>query len=497
MIKQNRMVATLFLVVLVSLVIIGCSGGSGSSESSSSEDDAVTSEETARPDGWTDESHSKSADPNYDIVFNEDAVGRIDLTISSSNWQSMMTDDNLVSAYGTFGAGSSSGGLLPGGPPVGGIPGGGNGIITATENPIWVPCTFVFNGTTWNYVGVRFKGNSSLRDAWQSGNYKIPFRFDFDEFEDTYPAIDDQRFYGFKKLTLSSGYKDESLIREKVAADIFRTLGVPAPKTSFYRLFIDCGDGAGAKYFGLYTMVEVPDDPMLNEQFGNEDGNLYKPDGTTASFGAGTPSETDFDKETNEDEADFTDVKTLYTAINDTASDSETWKSNLESILDVDGFLNWLAVNTLIQNWDTYGAMTHNYYLYNDEGLLTWIPWDNNESLKDSDAASGGRTPLSLELNESSLDSWPLISRIIEQSSYLAVYQANLETAVNDHFNAATMQAIYQNAHDLIYDYVVGDEGEQVGYTHLSSDDAFINSLDYLNTHVENRVAAVEDYLNP
>ena len=244
-------------------------------------------------------------------------------------------------------------------------------------------------------------------------------------------------------------------------------------------------------------MVEAPDDPMLNEQFGNEDGNLYKPDGTTASFGAGTPSETDFDKETNEDEADFSDVNALYTAINDTTSDSDTWKSNLESILDVDSFLNWLAVNTLIQNWDTYGAMTHNYYLYNNDGLLTWIPWDNNESLKDADAASGGRTPLSLELDESSLDSWPLISRIIEQSSYLAIYQTNLETAVNNHFNPATMQTIYQNAHNLIYDYVVGDDGEQTGYTLLSSEDAFINSLNYLDSHVENRGTAVDDYMNP
>ena len=27
-------------------------------------------------------------------------------------------------------------------------------------------------------------------------------------------------------------------------------------------------------------------------------------------------------------------------------------------------FLDWLALNTLIQDWDTYGYYAHNYYLY-------------------------------------------------------------------------------------------------------------------------------------
>ena len=54
---------------------------------------------------------------------------------------------------------------------------------------------------------------------------------------------------------------------------------------------------------------------------------------------------------------------------------------DLEEVFDVSGFLNYLAVNSVIQNWDTYGIMSHNYYLYHDPttDLLTWIPWDNNE----------------------------------------------------------------------------------------------------------------------
>ncbi len=33
-------------------------------------------------------------------------------------------------------------------------------------------------------------------------------------------------------------------------------------------------------------------------------------------------------------------------------------------------------------NWDSYGNMAHNYYLYNHpEAGLRRIPWDNNESM--------------------------------------------------------------------------------------------------------------------
>jgi spore coat protein H len=61
-------------------------------------------------------------------------------------------------------------------------------------------------------------------------------------------------------------------------------------------------------------------------------------------------------------------------------------KSAGKPFFDRDVFLKYLAVNTIIQNWDTYGRMTHNYYLYNnpDNNLLTWIPWDNNEALQNS-----------------------------------------------------------------------------------------------------------------
>ncbi len=272
---------------------------------------------------------------------------------------------------------------------------------------MFVPAEIFYNDKQWYRVGIRFKGNSSLQGSWQAGILKLSFKLDFDEFEDYYPQIENQRFYGFKKLSLKNNYEDKSFLREKVTAEIFENAGLAVSHTAFYELYVDHGDGP--EYFGLYTLVEEVDDTLIETQFSNGDGNLYKPEDTGASFVNGTFNETDFEKKTNEDDEDWTDIQDLFSALHDETrtSDPVLWRTYLESVFDTDVFLKYLAINTVVQNWDTYGRMTQNYYLYNnpDNGKLTWIPWDNNEALQD------GKMGGALDLDFSNIESgaWPLI----------------------------------------------------------------------------------------
>jgi len=214
---------------------------------------------------WTTDTHSNDVDPNFEEVFDDNAVKRLDLVITSDRWETML--DDMTSLYGTFGVGR-----------------GGNSF--SDENPVFVPAEVFYEGTQWYKVGVRFKGNSSLASAWKSGNMKLSFKLDFDEFEDDYPQIKNQRFYGFKKLSLKNNYNDKSMLREKVAGDIFRNAGLVGSHTAFYTLYVDYGEGP--VYFGLYTLVEEVDDTVIDTQFANNDGNLYQPDGDGASFASGT-----------------------------------------------------------------------------------------------------------------------------------------------------------------------------------------------------------------
>ena len=505
----------LFLAVLTLLSIAGCETltqptDEGISATDYSTDDS--SSEITRPEGWSEKIHGDQVEPDYETVFPQDQVNRIDIEISGENWDTMLADmTNLMGEFGQGGESNQRPGVQPGQqqgqfpqqgagnlPQNGQQPGndnfnpaaGGN-LDFASENPVWVTATVEFEDDSWQYVGIRFKGNSSLRSAWTSGNYKLPFKLDFDQFEDEYPQIDDQRFYGFKQLSLASNFNDNSYLREKVTADIFREFGVPSAHTAFYEVYVDYGEGP--VYFGLYTMVEMVEDTVISQQFSSDTGNLYKPDGTGATFAEGSFNEVSFDKETNQDEADYSDILALFDVLHaDTRlTQPSTWRMDLENIFDVDVFLRWLAVNTVVQNWDTYGQMSHNYFLYTDPDtdLITWIPWDNNHAL----TASGGmRDTLSLSLDEVT-DQWPLIRYLMDDPVYHAQYESYLGDVIETVFVPDEMTITYQVYHDLIEDSAMAETAEA---TMLKSKQAFENSVQDLIDQTNERYSAVLQYLS-
>jgi spore coat protein CotH len=414
---------------------------------------------------WTDETHSKDADLDYDTVFPQDSVNRLDIVISEENWQAMM--DDMEENYGDFGSSVEMN-------------------YEPDENPIYVESQVYLNDIQWYNVGIRFKGHSSLKSAWSSETLKLPFKLDFDEFEDDYPELENQRFYGFNELSFSSNYEDESYLHEKLATEIFEDAGLAVSKTAFYRIYIDYGEGP--IYFGLYTAVEVIDDTVIESDFENDDGNLYEAEGMATSLSDEYYDmiTEHYEKKTNEDNSDWSDIEDLYDILHsDTrTTNSDLWKSDLESVLDTDTFLNWLAVNTVIQNWDTYGVASHNYYLYNDPttNQLTWIPWDNNEALY-----SGKKTPLSLTFNEVGED-WPLIRYLIDENEYRTEYVSNVQDVVDMLSTDEFEQRIYE-LHDMIEPYVIGEFGEVEGFTFLSSEKAFTSSVDTLIEHIQSRIS--------
>lgn len=468
-------------------------------------------QDSTRPEGWDEYSHSNDTDPVYDVVFPQDVVNTITITFSPENWQAMQAD--MTTLFGEFGTRRNRGGSTntapnfdPNQAPAGdgqapptsdGFPSDAGGMDFSAENPIWVTADMTFNGQTWTKVGFRYKGNSTLSGAWGGGSLKLGFKLDIDRYEDDYPEIDNQRFFGFDELSFSSNFRDSSYLHEKVAADIFREAGVPAAQTAFYAVYVDYGEGS--VYLGLYTAVEEIEDTVIQTQFADDSGNLYKPEGTGASFQVGTFDEATFSKETNEDAADYSDILALFDALHaDTrTTDPETWRANLEAVLDVDGFMHWLAVNTVIQNWDVYGTMAHNYYLYNDPstGLLTWIPWDNNEafSSRGGGRRDGGATG---DLTQASVtETWPLIRYLMDDAVYKALYDTYVEDTAVGAFEPDKMEATYRALHELITPYVLGDGGAQAADMQLDSALTFEESLNQMIEQAQQRQAAVQDYL--
>ena len=383
--------------------------------------------EVTRPAGWTEASHSNDAEPDYDIVFPKDRVNQITFTVTPEHWQSMLDDmTELAGERGTRGEGKA-GDFFP-------------------RNPKWAPVTVSFKGLEWTKVGLRFKGNSSLRSGWSSGTDKLPLKLDFDEFEDDYPEIKNQRFYGFKQLSLSNNWMDPAAMRESVAYDLLEEAGLVAAETGFYEVILDHGEGA--KSLGLYTVIEVVDDTVIERYFEDHGGNIYEAEGNGASFASGTNDqiESSFQVESDEDQADWSDIHALYDVLHSDlrSQDPAAWRASLEDIFGVDTFLEWLALSALLKHWDAYGGMSHNYYLYNDPetGILNWISWDHNLVLDSQNADFGPGSRQNVGFDKSGVgEEWPLIGYLLAQPEYLQKYNAYLRELLDGTFAPANVVA--------------------------------------------------------
>lgn len=438
-------------------------------------------------DDWTPETHGYYASPNYDVVFNQNEVQRLDFVIEPEYWDAMQAD---IASIMSTASGPGQGGF-------------------SEDSPMYVPCQMYHNGKQWYDVGIRYKGNSSLKNAYQQGNGKLPLRIEMNHFENENPNINGQTFYGFQQLSLSSNFKDNSLVHEKLASDLFREFGVPAPRTAFYRIFVDYGDGP--IYFGLYTMVEVVfDRPMLNSQFSGVGGNCYKPDSDGAKLNdLSMINSTYFPNKTNGG-SDFSDIESFISALlgDNRLSNPSVWRTDLESQIDMQLYLKYLAANTTMKNWDTYGRMTHNYYLYNDpsKSKFVWVPWDNNEAFAAGPGGTGGpggsMSALSFDFSDistSPLSSsghlpWPMISYIYSDATYKAQYDSYIDEFIATVFSNSNLDARITSYHNMIQPYVTGSEGEITGYTHLTSSADFDNSLSMLINYITSRSIEADNY---
>ena len=423
--------------------------GSLDDDDTGSDDDAWCQSMVA--EGASAATHERGVDGDYEAVFGQAELPRLDITICPADYTAMR--DNLVELLGEPRE----------------RPSGGPGEVGTDEDPIYVPVTVAFDGRTWPYVGMRHKGNSSLSIAWSQGVEKLPFRLEFDQFEDDVPEVEDQRFHGFKELKFSSGFEDESFIRDKLTSDLFREAGVPAAAGGLVAVYVDAGEGP--VYWGVYAGFEDPAGELLDTWFGDDDGNMYKPDGDAAALTHVDHDE--LEKKTNDDEGDWSDIEAFIAALNADRTDALAWRTELEAAFDVDAYLRYLALNNLVGNWDSYGNMTHNYYLYGDparEGRLVWIPWDFNEAMR----TNGKQDLVTFGMGEVS-DEWPLIHHLAADPVYMARYEEHLVDLMDTVFTEAAVRERAEALHDRVADAVAD---EVAPYTHLRSYSDFTGALD-------------------
>ena len=235
------------------------------------------------------------------------------------------------------------------------------------ENPLeenYYAVDVTINGETLSNVALRTKGNNTLTSVASSDSDRYSFKIDFDYFNDG------ENYYGLKKLNLNNNYGDASYMREYISYRIMGEMGIPVPATSYTHITIN------GEEWGLYLAVEPIDEVFLERTFGDSTGDLYKPDGTGADLVYRWDDMSEYlglVLKTNEETSDGSAVLDLMQALES--------GEGLEDVLDVDEVLRYLAANVALANYDSYlGNTTHNYYLYEQDGRFTIVPWDYNYS---------------------------------------------------------------------------------------------------------------------
>ena len=259
-------------------------------------------------------------------IFQDDMVNEINIEIDEKDWQDML-DNPLEEEYHK--------------------------------------ANITINGETVGNVAIRTKGNTSLTSVANSDSDRYSFKLDFDYYDNN------GNYYGLKKLCLNNNYSDNSSMREYISYKIMGELGLDVPQCGYSNITVN------GEEWGLYLAVEAIDETFLETHFDDATGDLYKPegqDGTGADLvydGDDISSYTGLNLKTNEDTSDGKEIIALMKALED--------GENLEDLLDVESALKYIAANVALANFDSYlGNTTHNYYLYEEDGYFTVIPWDMN-----------------------------------------------------------------------------------------------------------------------
>jgi hypothetical protein len=239
-------------------------------------------------------------------------------------------------------------------------------LIANYTADVYMKCNMDIDGTPLPASGIKFKGNSSYNNPSQKKSFKL----------DLNAYVAGQDMDGLKKLNLNNGFKDPTLMREKIMLDFLNRAGIAAPRCTYAKVYIN------SVYWGLYLMVEEVNKDFLDDRFYDDKGNLFKgdPSGDLKWLGSSVNTYTaKYELKTNETANNWTDLVYFINKINNSPV---SFQDSLNKVLQVTPFLRAWAACNIFANLDSYIGSGHNYYVYHDSisNKFNWITWDVNEA---------------------------------------------------------------------------------------------------------------------
>lgn len=166
---------------------------------------------------------------------------------------------------------------------------------------------------------------------------------------------------------------------------------------------------------------------------------------------------------------------------------------NLEEVLDLEEVLRYFVVHTFVVNRDSYtGSMIHNYYLYEEDGKLSILPWDYNlafGAFQSADAKSAVNDPIDTPVTGGNLDARPMVGWIFSSEEYTEKYHALYSEFIQTCWESGYMLGLIEETEALISPYVEKDP------TKFCDFEAFEKGVEALKTFVCLRAESVKGQL--
>ncbi len=170
---------------------------------------------------------------------------------------------------------------------------------------------------------------------------------------------------------------------------------------------------------------------------------------------------------------------------------------NIPQVVDVEQVMRYFVVHGFTCNWDSYtGSMYHNYYLYEEDGRLSMIPWDYNEAYGSGGGGGGGNSmtsainrPMDTPVSAGTVEDRPVLAWIFASEEYTDQYHDLYEDFLRQFIESGHMEKKIRDAAELIAPYVEKDPTKFCTY------EAFLEGVDWMSEYFALRGASLRAQL--
>ena len=366
-----------------------------------------------------------------------------------------------------------------------------NQLAQNYEDKIELVASLTHMGTTYDSIGVRFKGQTSYSRLRNSD--KKSFAITMDAF------VDDRNLEGYEGLNLNNAFEDESFMREVLYLNAIRK-HIPAAKGNYIQLFINGQD------WGIYHNVQNLNREHVGEWFLDNDATRWRCEAVSSGGGGGPGGGNRFNagKSTlnylgddtstyipnytlkSADKADpWEDLMVACSLIEKT--NSSAMVDLLNDHFDLDQALWFLAAEIIFTDDDSYvfkGGM--DYFVYFDVATNRLVPieYDGNSGMALNKATTW--SPFYKETDAN----FPLMNVLMKVPEIRQRYLAHFRTMMNTSFDTTALMTRIDYYANLINQHFTNDPKKLYTVQQHNSDIAILkqfvrNRDNYLRSNSE------------